>query len=33
MTTTTNSAKSATSRNGHPHASPAVKPKVTQPGC
>ncbi len=30
MTTTTNSAKSATSRNGNPHASPAVTPKVTQ---
>ena len=30
MTATTNSAKSATSRNGHPHASPAVTPKVTQ---
>jgi ABC-2 type transport system permease protein len=30
MTTTTNSAKSATSRNGHPQASLAVMPKVTQ---
>ena len=30
MTTTTNSAESATSRNGHRNASPAVEPKVTQ---
>jgi len=30
MTTTTNSTKRATSRNGRPHTSPAVTPRVTQ---